>query len=54
MDKVNFDVTEVWTMICPACELEQEAPFNSMNPMQPLKVECIECGVIFILTYERD
>ena len=51
---VNFDVIETWTMTCPVCDEEQDAPFNKQNPMQPMEVSCIGCDKEFILTYERD
>jgi hypothetical protein len=51
---VNFDVTESWHMTCPFCDEEQEAPFNSANPMSPMDVTCERCDEIFTLTYDRD
>jgi len=51
----NFEVEEIWTVVCPHCLInEMEAPFNTDNPMQPMKVQCNHCGKDFILTYERD
>lgn len=54
LKKANFEVTETWTVICPECNHEQEAPFNEDNPMQPMEINCDECADRFILTYERD
>lgn len=54
LPEVNFDVTEIWTMTCPFCDCEQDAPFNTQNPMQPMKVVCIGCDKEFILTYDRE
>lgn len=51
---VNFEVSEYWTMECPECFHEQDAPMNHDNPMQPMVVECESCGEKFRLTYERD
>lgn len=51
---INFDVTEIWTMVCPHCEEEDTAPFNDKNPMQPMKINCNYCNEEFILTYDRD
>ncbi len=54
LPKVNFHVTELWEMECPYCFHEENAPFNTNNPMQPMNVYCDECGKEFILTYERN
>ena len=54
LPEVNFEVTETWTMTCPYCDHEGEAPFNERNPMSPMEVECMGCGGRFILTYDRD
>lgn len=66
LPKVNFEVTETWTMACPYCDHEGEAPlhmpcavlkilnFNERSPMSPMEVECAGCGGRFILTYDRD
>lgn len=50
----NFVVTEKWTVECPHCFYEQEAPFNHDNPMRPMKISCDACMEDFILTYERE
>ncbi len=54
LPRVNFRIIEEWAMECPECYFDQEAPFNKANPMEPMKVECDECGAKFILTYERE
>lgn len=51
---VNYEVEELWTMHCPECGEGDVAPFNHDNPMQPMIVECGECGEKFKLTYEKD
>jgi ribosomal protein S27E len=50
----NFEVTEFWSVTCPECDEEQEAPFNEANPRQPMAIECEHCWTKFILTYKRD
>jgi hypothetical protein len=50
----NFEVTEVWTVECPECGREMNAPFNEQNPMRPMQVTCANCLEPFLLTYERD
>jgi hypothetical protein len=52
--KANFIVTEKWTVECPYCMYEQEAPFNHQNPMEPRALTCRDCYKDFILTYERE
>jgi hypothetical protein len=50
----NFEVMEIWTVECPHCGYEQDAPFNDKNPMQPMQIGCEICFHSFLLTYERD
>ena len=51
----NIEVEEIWTVICPYCEVnQQEAPFNHDQPMQPMVVKCTNCAHDFVITYERD
>lgn len=52
--RVNFTVLETWTVECPECGFEQDAPLDDANPMQPLDVRCAECDFEFVLTYNRD
>ncbi len=54
LKKVNFEVTENWSMECPHCLTDQTAPFNKENPMEPMEVTCSNCFGEFILTYERN
>lgn len=54
MKTANFDVAEIWTVECPECSMIQDAPFNEDNPMEPMEIECEECGEKFVLTYKRN
>lgn len=54
MEAANFIVREIWSVECPHCSEEMDAPFNKDNPMSPMVVECETCGEQFKLTYERD